>query len=158
MKRLWPIIAVGVLMCSPASSMPPPLALPIVVISDDEAAQAIGEAFVTVLHERGWFVRSANPPQRAQFYECMRKTGEPEGCIRGSATWKGKGAAVVVLVSGSPEQDWKCIGVAATPRFPDRQAVRIQVQQGIFGTAEQQRQEQYQAGECIIAAVAESGW
>lgn len=158
MAELWPIIALGVLVCSPASSTPPPLALPIVVISDDQAAQAIGEAFVTILHERGWFARSANPPQRAQFYECTRHRGEPEGCIRGSATWKGKGAAVVVLVSGSPEQDWKCIGVAATPKFPDRQAVRIQVQQGIFGTAEQQRLERDKAGECIIAAGAESGW
>lgn len=158
MTKLWPIIAVGVLVCSPASSTPPPIALPIVVISDDEATQAIGEAFVTILHERGWFARSANPPQRAQFYECMRQRSEPEACIRGLVTWKGKGAAVVVLVSGSPEQDWKCIGVAATPKFPDRQAVRIQVKHGIFGTADQQLQEREQAGKCIIAAGAESGW
>jgi hypothetical protein len=141
-----------------AVAMPPPLSLPITIISDDREAEAVGEAFLAILHKHGLLDRESYDPPLGQLWNCMKLKDDQQECIRHSTDWKTQKAAVVVLATGKAEQDWTCIGVASAPTDLQRQTVRIHVQQGIFGTAEQRKLAMDLAGQCIVAAGAESGW
>jgi len=141
-----------------AVATPPPLSLPITVVSDDPEAEAVGEAFLAILHKYGLLDRESFDPPLGQLWNCVKLKDDRQECIRHSDDWKTEKAAVVVLATGRAEQEWTCVGVAAAPTDPARQAIRIHVQQGIFGTAEQRKLAMDLAGRCIVAAGAESGW
>ncbi len=151
-------LATALLTPPTAAAMPPPVGVSVVVLSEDAEAQSIGEAFVTILHERGGFHRPAHPIPRTDFWECIRKRDGAEACVRQSSHWKNNGAAVVVLVTGTMEQQWKCIGVAAAPKFAEAQSIQIDIKEGMFGSTQEQVAARNKAGSCIMAAGSESGW
>jgi len=144
---------------SAAALLPPPPAVPVTVIAHESEDQAAGEAFLTLLREHGWFANAASSIEREAFRNCMTGKGKQAACIRKAGGWKKNGrAAVVVLASGTPVQNWTCIGVAAAASAPDRQTVSIDLREAMFGTPKQRLELRNQASACIMAAASESGW
>ena len=156
-KRLFPALALLVVPAA-APSMPPPLGLPTVVLAADEHDRELGEAFITVLRERGYFAAEAKPLQRSLIQQCAKEPAKAAACVRGASGWKPGGAAVVVIASGASTQTWTCVGIASAAKFPDRQQVELELKLGLFGTAEQRKSVRDRASRCITAAGAESGW
>ena len=143
---------------APVSAMPPPLRLPIVVVSEDPEAQALGEAFMTYLREHGHFAREGAVLERTSLWPCLRGKADQEACIRNLPGWKAHGAAVVVIVSGPKAGTWRCIGVAAKAARPQAQFVEVDMEAGLFGAAEARRKARGAAAQCVTAAGSESGW
>jgi hypothetical protein len=143
---------------APATAIPPPLRLPVVVVSEDPEAQALAEAFMTYLKERGYFARESPSLERTALWPCLRGKADPEACIRQQGGWKPSGAAVVVIVSGPGARTWRCIGVGAKPARPDVQAAEVDVEAGLFGAEEARRKVRSVAAQCVTAAGSESGW
>lgn len=153
------LLAVAALAAAvPVTAMPPPLRLPVVVISEDPEAQALAEAFMTYLREHGYFARESPSLERTALWPCLRGKADQEACIRQQRGWKPSGAAVVVIASGQGGRTWRCIGVGAKPARPDVQAVEVDVEAGFFGTAEARRKARSVAAQCLTAAGSESGW
>jgi hypothetical protein len=149
--------------CAPiapaAALMPPPVSVPVIVIANDPEAQAVGEAFVTLLREHGWFGTAPSRIGRAPFVRCLARKDEQAACVRKSEDWKKDGqAAVIILAHGIPVQTWTCVGVAAAAAQPERQSITIDLRKAIFGPAEERLELRNKAAGCIMAAGSESGW
>jgi hypothetical protein len=143
---------------APVAAMPPPLRLPVVVVSEDAEAQALAEAFMTYLREHGYLARESPSLERTALWPCLRGKADQEACIRKQPGWKASGAAVVVIVSGPDARTWRCIGVGAKPASPTGQLVQVDVKDGLFGSAEARRKARNTAAQCVTAAGSESGW
>jgi hypothetical protein len=160
LRRFAGLFLVGpaVVLAAPAAATPPPVRLPVIVVSADPEAGAVAEAYIAYLSEKGFFSRQSPAGPRQALRACIRQAKDQEDCVRNAAEWKPGGAAVVVLVSGQATQAWRCIGVAAKPANAAAQAVAIDVRDGLFGPAEARTRAGRAATGCLIAAGSESGW
>jgi len=145
---------------APASAlMPTPPSVPVVVIASDPEAQASGEALLTVLREHGWFADSAVSITRDAFSDCLARKDAQAACVREAAGWKKeRQAAVVILAEGTPVQNWTCVGVGEEPATADRQMVRIDMREAMFGDQKTRFELRNKAAACVLAAASESGW
>jgi hypothetical protein len=142
-----------------AAMMPPPVSMPVIVIAQDAEAQAGGEAFLTLLREHGWFANSAIGIEREALQSCVRQKTDQAACVRSAEGWKRPGrASVIVLASGTPVQNWTCIGIAAAAAAPDRQTIVVDLRDAMFGTPKQRLELRNRAAACIMGAGSESGW
>jgi hypothetical protein len=155
-RRLPGFVALAI--ASPLIAMPPPLRLPVVVVSQDSEAQARAEAFMAYLRERGYFARESPILERTSLWPCLRAKADLEARIRKQPGWKASGAAVVVIVSGADARTWRCIGVGAKPASPAAQLAQVDVEAGLFGAAEARQKARSAAAQCVTAAGSESGW
>ena len=126
------------LFVAPAAAMPPPVPVPVTVIAEDPEAQAVGEAFLTLLRERGWLGDAAAKVAREPLQGCVRRPTNQAACVREVQEWKKDGQpGVVIVADGNPVQHWTCIGVAKVAATPSAQAVRIDLRKAMFGLAKQ---------------------
>ena len=160
MRLLLLTVGLAGFLAAPASSlMPPPPFVPVIVIASDPEAQASGEALLTVLREHGWFADSAVSIARDAFSDCLASTDAQSACVRKAAGWKKDGqAAVVILAEGTPVQNWTCVGVGEAPATADRQTVRIDLREAMFGDQKTRFELRNKAAACVMAAASESGW
>lgn len=148
-------MALGLTMAAAIAAMaaPPPVGVPIALVSADEDARMLGEVYVGLLRQRGYFAERPLPIGQAELRAC-----KDAACLRGLAAGKETMVAVLVTPVTAESHRWQCVGVAESPKFAHRQDVTIDMRLGLFGTPEQKLAARSAAAGCIMAAGAESGW
>lgn len=159
-RRLRGFLSFGAAFLAPAPAVatPPPVTIPVAVVSSDPEARALGEAYIAYLSEKGLFSRATLAAPSHELWGCPRRETGQADCVRAARDWRPKGAAVVVLVSGKRRQTWECIGVAGKPARPAEQSVSLDLQVALFGPEAARIRLRRLAAACVIAAGSESGW
>ena len=149
---------VAIAAAAPAVGTPPPIGVPVLILSLEPEAQAVGEAYMAYLSAKGLFSRMPLAAPQGELWACLQQKTSQASCIRKAAGWKPKGAAVVVLVSGESRQKWQCIGVASKPARHKAQTISVDVEAGLFGSEAKRVENRRHAAQCVISAGSESGW
>lgn len=141
-----------------AASIPPSIAP--IIVSNDKQTEAINGAYLEWLSRNENFLIADGPIMRWQAADCLRRRGEPVGCIHRLLREKpaNKQAPPVVLLIRRGEGDnyhWICVGYGRQPETVTPRA-SIDLKSAMFGDAAARAEMRDKALRCLFSAASEA--